>query len=685
MSSQGSLFSTTLQEITQTKLTELDKQRRVFEDHRERIKAVLAKEQDVEETLPAVAELVRRAFNITIKDGKVVRSSDQDKVSISIELQTLDRVFTQAKYDPSFSVKILEHWQDRLVGHVEQQSAKYAFAWLYGQLTNESVAAKNPKAKPTSSEDDFEHVGGAKKLEARAKWEEGVFVATYVDKAEISKLLSDLFEPRETESRVLHKALKDMRDKATKFGDTIRQSKGFNTETLKWAIKGLLASDLLTQDKRDALRSFRDSDTILREVADVLNMRLDSIDTWSWGDEVILEERRNLNGSYQIFMQEDVLQALFLHHIGVYWSIFWRDALRAFQNTKDVWKLAGETMTPLERKRREYYLGTLPGGRTLAVEKRKTYREDYFVSQLMTSPYQQRDDAEGDEEAELDLEEAEGVEMDMVQQMPRRTKQTARKAMQQQAPRRQMASMAVRKSAPSANRFASAEAYADEDDESDEDVGYGLFDDGATGFDDAGSNPPMSTMAAKKQLLRLLSTDIHLSTRTTGGLAAFRTQIQDLYPSLPHATILAVLEYFGVPKQWLGFFSRFLEAPLRFHDEPTAKPRQRLTGTPSSHVLSEMFADVVLFSLDFLINQNAEGELLFRVSDDVWFWSSKPQVCAEAWSIVKSFAGTVGLKLSENHTGSAVIRRTSGSAQSEYKLESVDPGDKLPKAASDGA
>ncbi|KAK6427386.1 hypothetical protein LTR95_015983, partial [Oleoguttula sp. CCFEE 5521] len=546
MSSQGSLFSTTLQEITETKLAELDKQRRVFEDYREQIKSVLAKQQVVEETLPAVAEFVRRAFNIAVKDGKIVRSSDQDKVSISIELQTLDRVFTQAKYDPSFSVKILEQWQDRLVGRVEQQSAKYAFAWLYGQLTNESVAAKAPKSKTTVTEDDFEHVGGSKKLEARAKWEEGVFIAAKLDHAEISKLLSDLFEPQGTESRVLHKALKDMQDKATKFGDSFRQYKAFSSDSLRWAIDGLLASDLLTQDKRDALRGFRNSDTILKEVADVLNMRLDSIDTWSWGDEVILEERRNLNGNYQIFMHEDVLQALFLQHVGVHWSVFWRETLRTFQSTKDVWKLAGETMTPLDRKRREYFLGTLPSGRTLAVEKRKTYCQDYFVSQLMTSPYQQRNDAEGDEEAELDLEEAEGVEVDMVQQMPRRTKQTARKSTQQLAPRRQMASMAARKSAPSGNRFTSASAsyerYAKEDDsddeDDDEDMGFGLFDDGVTGFDDAGSNPPMSTMAAKKQLLRLLSTDIHLSTRTTGGLAAFRTQIQDLYPSLPHVTIL---------------------------------------------------------------------------------------------------------------------------------------------------
>ncbi|OQO10154.1 hypothetical protein B0A48_04511 [Cryoendolithus antarcticus] len=679
MSSQGSLFSTTLQEITQTKLAELDKQRRVFEDYCEQINSVLAKQQDVEETLPAIAELVRRAFNIAVKDSKVVRSSDQDRLSISIELQTLDRVFTQAKYDPSFSVKILEQWQERLVGHVEQQSTKYAFAWLYGQLTNESVAAKAPKPKPTATEDDFEHVGGGKKLEARAKWEEGVFVAANVDKAAISKLLDDLFEPQETESRVLHKALKDMQDKAVGFGDSFRQLKAFSADSLRWAIDGLLTSDLLTQDKRDALRGFKNSDTILKEVADVLNMRLDTIDTWSWGDEVVLEERRNLNGSYQIFMHEDVLQALFLHHVGVHWSVFWRETLRVFQSTKDVWKLTGETMTPLDRKRREYFLGTLPGGRTLAAEKRKTYRQDYFVSQLMTSPYQQRNDAEGDEEAELDLEQAEGVEMDSVQQKPRRALQTARKSTQQLAPRRQMASMAASKSAPSGNRFTSAEAYADEDDESDEDMGFGHFDDEATGFDDAGSNPPMSTMAAKKQLLRLLSTDIHISTRTSGGLAAFRTQIQDLYPSLPHVTILTVLEYLGVPKQWLGFFTQFLQAPLRFHDEPDAKPRQRLTGTPSSHVLSEMFADVVLFNLDFLINQRAEGELLFRVNDDVWFWSSKPQVCADAWSLVKNFTCTVGLKLSDNHTGSAVIRRTSGNNQSAHTLESVDPGDKLPQ------
>jgi len=58
--------------------------------------------------------------------------------------------------------------------------------------------------------------------------------------------------------------------------------------------------------------------TVLGEVAHVVNMHLFSLSSWPWLEEgVPVEMRRHLNGKYQIFMDEDIIQAIFLRFIGL--------------------------------------------------------------------------------------------------------------------------------------------------------------------------------------------------------------------------------------------------------------------------------------------------------------------------------------------------------------------------------
>lgn len=72
----------------------------------------------------------------------------------------------------------------------------------------------------------------------------------------------------------------------------------FNDHVFRWTINGLLASGLLSGEKRAVLRDFLVSPVILTEVADVLNMRISAISTWAWEDEIAVEQRRHVTGKY---------------------------------------------------------------------------------------------------------------------------------------------------------------------------------------------------------------------------------------------------------------------------------------------------------------------------------------------------------------------------------------------------
>ena len=280
MASKGGVYSQTLREITNTKLDELAKKRATFESQRERITTLVQTEQDATKKLAILARDMRACFFIPKSNGPII-GRHSNNTRLEIELSHLDRFLAQARYDPSVSPKVLQKWQQTLLGHFETQSSKYAYATLYGQLTTEWLSTKSDAVAASVTEDiemdDYEHVSAGKKIEGRRKWEESVFQAKEIDEAALNKLLVDLFEATPNDSKHLLNATKILRKKVQFLEhDLISGSQQLDLATLKSTIHGLIASDLLDDEKRAALRDFVGNKTILIEILDVLNMYVHS-------------------------------------------------------------------------------------------------------------------------------------------------------------------------------------------------------------------------------------------------------------------------------------------------------------------------------------------------------------------------------------------------------------------------
>ncbi|KAL8783648.1 MAG: hypothetical protein Q9195_009322 [Heterodermia aff. obscurata] len=657
MASKGSVFSQTLHDITNTKLHELEKKRAKFEEQRERIIALTQHEPDATKKLAILARDIKTCFSIPTSAGRVVRGASNDP-RLEIDLIHLDRFLSQAKYDPSVSPKLLQQWQHTFLRHLDVQSTKFTYASLYGQLTTEGLAKDRGQGFSTTNEDaemsDFERVSTGKKLESRRKWEDSVFQTTEVDRSAVTTLLHDVFESTPEDSKHLVKGLQQIREGVEKFEKELAVPDNFNSRSLIWTIKGLVASDLLDDEKRAALRDFMGNPTILNEVADVLNMRMVGLEDWSWGSEVLLEQRRRLNGSFNIYMHEDLLQAVFLQYIGVKWSVFWKRTFADFRRSPSVWKMSRTSIDPLVRKRRDFFLGAVSGGSNVQSGKQRIYDKSHFLSQLRNSETQEAFTDEGDEEADFEK----------MTSKPRqgRAKQTARKTLGGRGVRGNWASSTFLGRSPQS-----------------EDVGFSLMDDEKIDDEDDDNDAgdgPKNPMEAKQNLLHLLSTEVLIKTKLHGEFTCFRSQIDSLYPSLPHSTIENVLKFFGVSAKWLQFFGHFLKAPLRFVDDEGSEPRLRQTGTPASHVLSDVFGETILFCLDFYINQECGGELLWRMHDDFWFWSSDHATCVKAWSTIERFVKIMGLTLNNARTGAVRMSRKSSGVDQTVPL---NLGDVLPE------
>jgi hypothetical protein len=383
---------------------------------------------------------------------------------------------------------------------------------------------------------------------------------------------------------------------------------------------------------------------------------MEALEHWTWGPEVLVEQRRKINGEFSIHFDPDLLQAIFLHFIGVKWyvrslvsiltklilldrSVFLKSVFMNLYK-HEAWKTPFTEVPKVDRLRRAYFLDKKSTKVSTGLEQKRrgTHENRYFAHQLLNFETQQVEVEEGEEEAEYGNYVTNG------------TSQLQNVAMVSQEPRLSRAKKSAVKS--SNNRaFLSAEVenFGIENFDFDSFLNAGDEDSSEKSYHDEDEryrHENKKPMESKQSLLHLVATETILNTRLHGEFTCLRTTFDSWYPLLPHQTISAVLEFLGVSEKWRSFFERYLQAPLKFADDPSSEPRLRRRGMPGSHALSDTLGEAVLLCLDFAVNQATGGRDLYRIGDDVWFWSKDYETCVSAWASIQKFTEIMGVKVS---------------------------------------
>ena len=158
--------------------------------------------------------------------------------------------------------------------------------------------------------------------------------------------------------------------------------------------------------------------------------------------------------------------------------------------------------------------------------------------------------------------------------------------------------------------------------------------------------PTYSTIAIRQKLLNILTAECHLNKTLGRNYTIVHGEIDSISASLPHESTISILACFGVPQHWLEFFKGFLKTPLRSEDGPVGlNARHRERGTPDGFTLSTLFEEVVLFAMEFAVNEAAQEPFLYRVGNKFWFGNADPNMCVAAWEAIRLFTSMVGLKV----------------------------------------
>ncbi|USP74526.1 uncharacterized protein yc1106_01800 [Curvularia clavata] len=635
--SSGSVFGETLQTITNTKLEELSKQRRNFEQSKSKLLGSVSLEKDALKRVCLLIDGLKESFGIQTdskaKNGRIlqVTSSGSHNAQLETDLQNLSRFVEQARFDPSVSGKILGDWEKTLLQYLSVQSTKFEFADLYGKLVTEWLSSKaSPDEGEVEMAESFEEVPGAKKLAHRAAWEKDVFEAGEVDENVVRSYLESLFMNGEKENV---EAIGNLRVKVKDFQNSLNDPNLFDVFSLRMTIEGLRASDLLSNEKREALADFLSNNVILTELCDILNMRMAALDRWTWGPQVLVEQRRKINGEFSIHFDPDLLQAIFLHYIGVRWSVFFKSTFLELHE-HNAWTNSSTEVPKIDRLRRSYFLGDKATRISTSLEqKRKSiHHHRYFAHKLLDSGTQQVKAEEGEEEAEYGEYVAANRTQPQLKGFPG-GKHRSRHAL--------MSSEAIQQPAILASGISQGFNEEEGGDEDDQMYRY----------------QHKKPMESKQNLLHLVASEIILNTRIHGEITCIRTTFDSWNQLLPHQTISAVLDFLGVSEKWRSFVERYLQAPLKFTDDPSSEPRLRRRGMPDSHILSDTLGEAVLLCLDFAVNQATGGPDLYRLGDDIWFWSKDYETCVSAWASILKFTSIMGVKLDAKKTGSVRISR----------------------------
>lgn len=258
------ILSQTLSSITTVKLDQLQKQKEAYE----------SKKRNLCEDVVSEVDTVKRVKKL-LKGSEELRSVGLKK---NIALSSLGEFLDQAEYDPSVSESLLKEYEAELHSHMRAQTNKYEFASLYGKLVEEWIASGNSDAPSAADGSAFVMVGREEMHQQRATWEEYVFKAKETDNKAINSYLDDVFSSKEAK-----RALETIRERLETFQKDWKSQRHFHESTLETVIKGMLRSDILTEEKRSTLRDFLGNKVVLSEIADVLNMRMSTIASWTWG------------------------------------------------------------------------------------------------------------------------------------------------------------------------------------------------------------------------------------------------------------------------------------------------------------------------------------------------------------------------------------------------------------------
>lgn len=391
MPAEESIWST-LHNITSIKRQELAKQRDACQAMRTELFDPVKGESDSRERLRLLLRGAGKRIASDKEDvgrprkfrraSEMIRKRESAQHQEILELagisaSNLQRFLEQSENDASITSAFFSTLENQFLVALQALEVKYKYATLFSDLVTE-------RSSQVLDATEYETVGRQEMQDQRKEWESLVFSPMPLDEAKILSTLTNVFSSPEA-----LQSLDVLRSGVETLCHTMQEAK-IQENDMKIIVDGLIASDLLSDEQTSVLKEVRNSKTWLVEMADVLNLRLQSIERWTWQTEAMsLEMRRQLNGKYRVFMQEEITQALLIYHVGITFASSFAQKLDKFYSSSG-WK-KHTSIGNVDQAKWDYFIGKryVPkDSGSIRKASSLKYQRDYFMSTLPRYVYQ---------------------------------------------------------------------------------------------------------------------------------------------------------------------------------------------------------------------------------------------------------------------------------------------------------
>jgi hypothetical protein len=301
-------------------------------------------------------------LNVSVRISKLLE--DIEKFDLELEdedeqwtSETIKRVIEQAQGDKSISETRLLDLEKRLQSRLNKHLHRIEVSCLHAALMREamdadvSIEEAATKLEASSMDGDFEMV--EEQLEGQVEqFKKDIIIPTNVDPEAIQAYLSSMFTGDEEDLY-----LQDVRNKMQTYGKELANG---NMEIgqvgLTWAITNLIENDSISPRAKETLRAYLQSPSAFQELAATLKMK--TVRNFSHKNAetgLSITARRNAEGRYDVTVEEDIIDMLFLHCTAMGWASNLKECLKDSPYTTDIF--VSTPLPQLELDKRSYFLG----------------------------------------------------------------------------------------------------------------------------------------------------------------------------------------------------------------------------------------------------------------------------------------------------------------------------------------
>lgn len=372
----SSSILSTLEHVSNIKLAKLDKRRNEYQ----------AEKRELVERAMQAPTPSKRAM-ILISDAKERHTPAE---TLPLPTKNMDIFMKLAEHDNSVSPEMVELWSNAVVRSLDHQGARFESTALFSALVqqwiknpNDNLSSTSTKSKRSNSGSDtetFEPVGRVEMQLQRQQWEEYAFNVKETDTDAIGTFLDDVFE---TASQAKGSGLSPLEKLRSAISDF--KLMFMNKDDVTAAIKTILRADLFAGEQRKAFEDLLSMPNLLSEIADVLSTDIESIGSWNWEKlPMCLKMRRQLNGKYRVYLNEEIYQAILIQYIGMQWAVFLKDHFKKFSRSAAWLEPVSEKMGRKHAERRKYFLrqGNRTTSDNLRQKRRDQFLKEFFMTQL---------------------------------------------------------------------------------------------------------------------------------------------------------------------------------------------------------------------------------------------------------------------------------------------------------------